>query len=203
MNIAFRTFIPSALLFAFLLQVVEAADFKTPIARVEDSITQVVRVLRDKSMEREQRWSEIATIIRSGFDFRSMSQSVLATNWKAASPDEQQQFSEYFSQYMEEVYRSRIEAYTDEEIRYVGETITGKRAVVKTEIITATAIIPVHYRLKKNKDGNWYAYDVIIEGVSLISNYRNTFAAIVKNEGMDGLLGNLKRKIDKHHTRRQ
>ena len=173
-----------------------AADFTTPIGRVKDSVGRVISVLKDKSLAREDSWQKIAAIIDDGFDFRSMSQSVLATNWKKATPEERARFTEFFSQYIEETYRSRIEAYTDEEIIYGDEIIRGKRAVVETIIKSATVEIPINYKLKEN-DGEWFAYDVIVEGVSSVNNYRNIFAVIVKNEGMEGLLSDIQRRIDR------
>jgi phospholipid transport system substrate-binding protein len=174
-----------------------AADYSTPMGRVKDSVGKVISILKDESLDRESSWPEIAAVIDDGFDFRSMSQSVLATNWKKASPEERTRFTEFFSQYIEETYRSRIEAYTDEEIIYKDEVIRGKRAIVETVIKTSSTEIPVNYKLKNN-DGEWYAYDVIVEGVSLVNNYRNTFAVIVKNEGMDGLLSDIQRRIDRY-----
>ena len=174
-----------------------AADFSTPMGRVKDSVGKVIAILKDKSIDREASWQKIAAVIDDGFDFRSMSQSVLATNWKKATPEERTRFTEFFSQYIEETYRSRIEAYTNEEIIYKDEVVRGKRAVVETIIKTDSTEIPVNYKLKNN-DGEWYAYDVIVEGVSLVNNYRNTFAVIVKNEGMDGLLSDIQRRIDRY-----
>ncbi len=174
-----------------------AADFSTPKGRVKDSVGKVISILKDKSLDQEARWHKIGEVIEDGFDFRSMSQSVLATNWKKASMDERARFTEFFSQYIEETYRSRIESYTDEEVIYKDEVIRGGRAVVETVIKTKSAEIPVNYKLKKN-DGEWYAYDVVVEGVSLVNNYRNTFAVIVKNEGMDGLLSDIQRRIDRY-----
>jgi phospholipid transport system substrate-binding protein len=174
-----------------------AADFTTPKGRVKDSIDRVISILKDQSLDREGRWQKIAAVIDEGFDFQSMSQSVLATHWQEATPEERERFVEFFSQYIEETYRSKIEAYTDEEIRYGNETIRGDRAVVETVIVTKTAEIPVNFKLKNN-GGQWYAYDVVIEGVSLVANYRATFAAIVKNEGMEGLLADIQARIEKH-----
>ena len=174
-----------------------AADFSTPMGRVKDSVGKVIAILKDKSIDREASWQKIAAVIDDGFDFRSMSQSVLATNWKKATPEERTRFTEFFSQYIEETYRSRIEAYTNEEIIYKDEVVRGKRAVVETIIKTDSTEIPVNYKLKNN-DGEWYAYDVVVEGVSLVNNYRNTFAVIVKNEGMDGLLSDIQRRIDRY-----
>ena len=176
---------------------VVAADFSSPTARVKDSVDKVITILKDKSLAREASWSRIGVVINDSFDFRSMSQSVLATNWKKASPEERQQFVVFFSQYLEDTYRTKIEAYTNQKIEYVGETIRGKRAVVETLIITDNTEIPVNYKLKNN-DGTWFAYDVVIEGISLVNNYRSTFAAIVKNDGMDGLLNDIQTRIKKY-----
>ncbi len=185
-------------LFLSLLSVaVIAADLSTPTGRVKDSVQKVITILKDKSFKRETRWDKIGVVINDSFDFRSMSQSVLATNWKKASPEERQQFVVFFSQYLEDTYRSKIEAYTNQKVDYVGETIRGKKAVVETLIITDNSEIPVNYKLKNN-DGTWFAYDVVIEGVSLVNNYRSTFAAIVKNDGMDGLLIDIQGRIKKY-----
>ncbi len=173
------------------------AVFSDPTARVKDSVERVITVLQDKSLDRETRWNRIGVVINESFDFRSMSQSVLATNWKKATPEERQRFVKFFSQYLEDTYRTKIEAYTNQKVEYTGETVRGKRAVVETVIITDSTQIPVNYKLKNN-DGEWFAYDVVIEGVSLVNNYRSTFAAIVNNDGMDGLLNDIQTRIQRH-----
>jgi phospholipid transport system substrate-binding protein len=192
---ALRILTPGLILLAVVSA--NAADFSTPMGRVKDSIERVVSVLRNPALDREARWHEIAAVIDQAFDFRSMSQSVLATHWKEATPEERERFIEYFSQYIEEVYRSKIEAYTDQEIRYGTESIRDDRAVVETVIVTSAAEIPVNFKLKNN-NGQWYAYDVVIEGVSLVANYRDTFSTIVKNEGMEGLLADIQDRIERH-----
>jgi phospholipid transport system substrate-binding protein len=173
-----------------------AADFSTPMGRVKDTTSRVISVLKNDKLARDVRWEKIAALIYEGFDFRSMSESVLSTQWKRATEDERKRFTEFFSQYIEETYRTKIEAYTNQKIIYKDEVIRGKRAVVETVIVTDSTEIPVNYKLKNN-DGEWFAYDVVVEGVSLIANYRSTFSAIVKNEGMDGLMSDIQRRIDK------
>jgi len=126
-----------------------------------------------------------------------MSQSVLATNWRTATVEEKRQFVEFFSQYLEDTYRNKIESYTNQSVVYINEQVRKDRAIVDTEIVTGVTRIPVTYRLKNN-DGEWFAYDVIIEGVSLVNNYRNTFNAIIKAEGMDGLLFDLENRISSY-----
>ena len=179
-----------------------AAEFATPTERVKDTVERVIFILKDNTMEREVRWARISAVIKNSFDFRSMSQSVLATNWKKASPEEQERFTEFFTQYIEETYRDKIEAYTDEEVIFRNETIRGNRATVETVIVTSSTEIPVDFKLR-NDEGEWLAYDVVIEGISLVSNYRNTFSAIVKNEGMDGLLSDIQRRINKYKEEKE
>ena len=153
--------------------------------------------LKDRSLDRESRWDRIAALIYEGFDFRSMSQSVLATQWQRATEEERTRFTEFFSQYIEATYRSKIEAYTDQKIIYKDEVIRGDMGVVETVIMAGDTAIPVNYKLRKT-EGDWYAYDVVIEGVSLVANYRSTFAAIVKNEGMEGLMLDIQRRIERY-----
>lgn len=172
----------------------------TPTAQVRKTIDEIIQILQNKDADRHAKWAQIGKIIDSRFDFQSMSQSVLATNWRTASKTEKRQFVEYFSQYLEDTYRTKIEAYTNQRVEYVNETIKGDRAVVDTSIVTDSNKIPVSYRLKNN-DGEWFAYDVVIENVSLVNNYRNTFEAIVKAEGMDGLLNDLQQRISDYKVK--
>ena len=116
-----------------------------------------------------------------------MSQRTLATNWKKATDKERRDFTELFRQLIENSYVGKLEAYTNEVVEYPAEKIEGKTAVVDTLIKTASADIPVSYKLYQKND-HWRVYDVIIEGVSLISNYRNTYQEIMKKEGFSGLV---------------
>ena len=183
-----------ALLLVWALPV-SAAD--TPTDTVKLAIEQVIAGLKGHNLEREARWASIGRIINDRFDFRSMSQSVLATNWQEATTEEKRQFVEYFSQYLEDTYRTQIESYSDQRVEYLAEQVRNDRATVDTAVLTSNKRIPITYRLKLTK-GKWVAYDVVIEGVSLVNNYRSTFSAIVKAGGMDGLLTDLEGRISKY-----
>jgi phospholipid transport system substrate-binding protein len=173
-----------------------AQDYSTPLARVEHTVNQVFALLNDDSLDQETRWEKVALVINDSFYFPGMSQSILATNWKKLPEAEQQQFVEYFSRYLELIYREKIEAYTNEKVVY-GEVLNrGSFAFVETFIITDTVKIPVHYKLKDHA-GVWFAYDVEIEGVSLVANYRLTFAEIIGKKGMDGLFEHLEARVAK------
>jgi len=172
-----------------------ASAESSPTTAVQDSVDAILVVLRDKTLDRSTSREKIRSTINERFDFRAMSQRTLATNWKKATTQEQQQFIDLFSQLIENTYIGKIEAYTDEKVEYPGEKVKGNKAIVETRIITASADIPVDYKLYL-KDDYWWVYDVIIEGVSLISNYRSTYQEIVKQEGFAGLLVKMQEKID-------
>lgn len=183
-----------------VLLTVPAMAANTPTDTVKDAINQVIAELKGHSLEREERWASIGRIISDRFDFRSMSQSVLATNWQDATTEEKRQFVEYFSQYLEDTYRTKIESYSDQRVEYLAEQVRKDRATVDTAVVTSDKRIPITYRLKFTK-GEWMAYDVVIEGVSLVNNYRSTFSAIVKAGGMDGLLTDLESRISDYKAK--
>lgn len=174
-----------------------AEELASPTDRVRSAISDILKILKNDNLDRDQKWSEVGRVVDAGFDFRSMSQSILATNWRTATTEEKRQFVEYFAQYLEATYRDKIESYTDQRVEYMNESVRGDRAVVDTIIMTNATQIPVTYKLKLNDEG-WFAYDVVIEGVSLVNNYRSTFSAIIKSEGMEGLLTDLQGRIDRY-----
>ncbi len=182
----------------FLTVSIAQADFSvTPMDRVRGAVTEILSVLKNKQLGRDEKWLAIGQVINDGFDFRSMSQSILATNWRTATVEEKRQFVEFFAQYLESTYREKIEAYSNQRVEYLTELVRKDRAVVHTIIRTDSTKIPVNYKLKRNDDG-WYAYDVVIEGVSLVNNYRSTFTAIIKSEGMGGLLSDMQGRIARY-----
>ena len=190
----------SIALVALLIAVPPASAASTPTETVKVAIDQVIAGLQGHSLEREQRWASIGRIINDRFDFRSMSQSVLATSWQEATTEEKRQFVEYFSQYLEDTYRTKIESYSDQRVEYLAEQVRKDRATVDTAVVTSDKRIPITYRLKLTK-GKWVAYDVVIEGISLVNNYRSTFSAIVKAGGMDGLLTDLEKRISDYKAK--
>ncbi len=166
----------------------------TPTENVRSSVEAVIALLKDDQLDRETRRDRMREVIEKRFDFRAMSQRTLATNWKKASDAEKQKFTELFGELIQNSYVSKIESYTNETVEYPGEKQKGRKAVVDTLIITSSAEIPVNYKVYL-KDGSWQVYDVIIEGVSLISNYRSSYREIVKKDGFDGLLAKMEEKI--------
>ena len=172
----------------------QALAAPTPKERVQETVDAVLEVLRDETRDVETKKRDIRVLVRERFDFRAMAQSTLAQNWRSASEAEQDRFVSLYSRLLEDSYLVMVEEYTNETVEYRNETQRNeKNAQVDTAILAADKEIPVVYRTRL-KDGDWYIYDVVIEGVSLISNYRSTYQQIVRREGMDGLLARLEEK---------
>lgn len=180
----------------FLLIVsIAVAAVPGPTDQLRVTVDQIIEILRDKSLSQDVVLEQVADLVRAKFDFRAMSQRTLGVNWKKATSAEQKRFVALFSQLLEDTYRGRIKAYTygDEHVEYTGERIKGSRAEVDT-IIVANREIPVSYKMRL-KGNEWLVYDVVIEEVSLISNYRNSYGEIVRDEGFSGLLARMEQKI--------
>ena len=183
------------LLLILLAATSAVAAVPRPTDQLRETVDRIIKVLRDKNRSQDSILEEVADLVRSKFDFRAMSQRTLGVNWKKATKEEQQRFVQLFAQLLEDTYRGRIKAYTynDEYVEYIGERVRGKRAEVDT-IVVANKEIPVSYKMRL-KGEEWLVYDVIIEEVSLISNYRNSYAEIVRDEGFQGLLARMEQKI--------
>ena len=120
----------------------------------------------------------------------------LARHWQPLKPEQQKEFATLFADLVQRSYVGKIEAFSGEKIAYVGDTIEGDVATVKTKLITKSQTeIPIDYRLQKEGD-RWKIYDVLIEGVSLVGNYRSQFNRIVQQSGYDDLVKKMKTKQD-------
>jgi len=168
--------------------------------QLKGTIDNVLEILRDDSLrgdeKREEKIESLRRILHERFSFSKMSQLSLARHWKKRSDEEKKAFIEMFGQLIEETYVSKIDTYTDEKVVYVKEFVRGKKAQVYTKIITDTVEIPIDYRMYKTKNGKWMVYDLVIEGVSLVGNYRSQFDQILRKEPYEKLVEDLKKKLD-------
>lgn len=185
-------------LFIFFINVssVSGASSLSPMDHVRTSVDTIIELLRNTELDKNTRTEKIDSTIREMFDFRVLSQRTLATNWKKATEDEKEKFVDLFSNLLVAIYMERLEVYTDERVVYVKEKIKKKRAVVETVIKTKSADIPIKYKMMQKGD-MWLVYDVVIEEVSLLRNYRSSYREIVMKEGIDGLLARIEDKLKK------
>jgi phospholipid transport system substrate-binding protein len=166
-----------------------------PTAAVRLVVDNILAILRKPGFELESDRPSISAEIARAFDATAMAQSVLSTNWRSATPDQQSEFRDLLMQTIENTYIGRIRAYTNESVEFRSEEINENRAEVDTVIVTSSNEVPVNYKLRRRSDG-WFVYDVEVENVSMVSSYRDTYRSIVRRSGMDGLIEQMKAKIN-------
>lgn len=170
-----------------------AAD--TPLSVVRRTVDGVIEVLKQDALPEATRKRQVKAVIGKHFDFVAMSNRVLATNWSKATKAQRARFTGLFRELLSNTYWRKISGYTNEEVEYLGERMRSEKlATVNTVIKTDAVDIPVDYKLYR-KGGTWMAYDVVIEQVSLVRNYRGSFQTIVRQDGIDGLLSQLETKV--------
>lgn len=177
-----------------LLLVSPVAAASTPKEDIRKTVDQVLVVLRDHQVKGLARREKLSTLVRARFDFATMSQYTLGKHWKSASAEEQKKFIGLFSDLLEETYIGRVDAYSDEKVHYGAEKIEGDRAEVKTSVRSGNVDIPIDYRLTRKGD-EWFVYDVLIEEVSLVKNYRSSYGEIIRKEGFAKLLERMAEKL--------
>ncbi len=165
----------------------------SPMETVETTVTAILAILRNDTLGTDEARTLMRTAIGKSFDARAMSQSVLSTNWRNASEEQKDEFQALFMQTLENTYIGRVEAYTNEQVDFKKEDINNNRATVDTAILASSNEIPVNYKLRLRSDG-WFVYDVEVENVSMVSSYRETYRSVVKRDGMDGLLAQMREK---------
>ena len=177
-----------------------------PMDALKAPIDEVISILKDpqyknvetdaelKAAQRDKLWNVIHPI----FDYDFISKSTLGRyHWeKTFSSDQRKTFTDVFSRFLGNTYLDKIqEGYQNEDVNYVAEELlTPAKAVVKTTISGQKTRIPVNY-LMRTQDGQWKIYDVNIEGVSLVQNYRSQFSSYLLNNSADQLIQNLKSKL--------
>jgi len=166
----------------------------SPTQQLHDVVDSVMALLKQPEMDQTQRRQQLRTLIAPHFDFKVMSRSILARNWKRADAVQRDRFVGLFRRLMENTYIAAMESYSNETIRFGKEKVRKHKAVVESFIVRTDLEIPVIYRLRQHGD-NWLVYDVVIEGVSIVRNYRTSFASLVKKQGIDGLLASLEKKL--------
>jgi len=185
----------SALVMSARVPAADDAGVAPPGAVVRKTVDGVVAVLADTSLNAATKRRQVRKIIGERFDYAAMSNRVLATNWGKASEEQRRRFTALFRDLLSHTYWRKISGYSNETVEYTGEQLRGdKLATVRTLILTDTADIPVDYKLYRRHDG-WMAYDVVIEQVSLVRNYRARFHETVHRAGLDELLGELEVQV--------
>jgi phospholipid transport system substrate-binding protein len=167
-----------------------------PTEQIKQQVDKAVQILDDPALKNSpaERHEKVRKVIEEVFDYPDTARRALGPHWTARSSQEREEFTRLFAEILDRAYVSKIDQYQGEKIAYLGDSINGDEATVKTRIVTPKGTeIPVEYRTHL-KDGRWKVYDVSIEGVSLVSNYRTQFNKVITTESYDALVQRLRTK---------
>ncbi|HSA85983.1 MAG TPA: ABC transporter substrate-binding protein [Nitrospira sp.] len=172
---------------------------EAPMEAVRETVGQVLRILDDPALKdpakHTQRRRMLEEVAAGRFDYAEMAKRVLGGYWKPLTEAQRKEFVEVYKSFLSDKYAGRIEDYIGrkQEASYLTERIEGSYAEVRTELRSDKTTLPMDYRLVL-KDGRWSAYDIIIDGVSLVSNYRSQFQKIIRESSYEELVNKLRER---------
>jgi phospholipid transport system substrate-binding protein len=170
---------------------------ESPTEAVRGTVNEVLRILEDPTLKDPARLMSrrrmLEEVIASRFDYAEMSKRALAAHWIPLTSAERAEFVEVFKSFLSDRYAEKIEGYSGEEVLYLSERAEGTYAEVRTELRSSKVAIPMDYRLFL-KQGRWYAYDIIADGVSLVKNYRSQFEKVIRTDSYQELVRRLRER---------
>lgn len=183
--------------FSLGLVVPTASATPDPTEQLRPFLKKVTDTLADpglKTIPKKERAERLVTVVRERFDFREMSKRVLGQQWRKLDDKEQARFEDLFTDLLQYAYVDKIEEYSGQKVEYVQQRIKANRAEVQTLLVDKDKSIPVSYiMLLRGQD--WMAYDIVVEGVSLVRNYMEQFNEILRKDGYPGLIKQIEEKI--------
>jgi phospholipid transport system substrate-binding protein len=176
------------------------ATARPPQQVVQETSTQMLEALRSHRevlrQDPSRLYGLVHQIILPNFDFNVISRWVLGRAWQQATPDQRRQFAQEFQTLLVRTYSNALLEYVDEDFQILPArgAVDGDEATVRTEIrLSAGQPIPIHYRMHL-RDGTWKIIDVTVEGISLVTNYRSTFASQIRSSGLDAVIADLRQR---------
>jgi len=172
---------------------------ETATEAIKRSIDTLIQVLSDEALKKPDRVAErhrqMEKIISERFSYEDMAKRALGAQWAKLDEQQRTEFVDLFRQLLTNSYADRIEGYSGEQVHYLNERKEADYAEVRTRVSSGKADIPLDYRLL-NKSGDWRIYDVVVDGISLVKNYRSQFEKIIRTSGYDDLVKKLREKSD-------
>jgi phospholipid transport system substrate-binding protein len=170
----------------------------TPTDQVRDSVSSILAILKNPALKTEARKNDrrdqLRRAIYARFDFAEMARRSLGSEWRNLNPKQQEEFTRLFTDLLERAYLEQIESYTNEKIVYLKETIDKDYAEVQSKILTGKGEeYELDYRLRQ-AGREWKVYDVVVENISLVNNYRSQFSRVIANQSYDELLRRMRDK---------
>jgi len=175
----------------------------TPTDTIRNMLTEAIRILEKQELKKperaEERRQQLERVLGDPFNFEEMSKRALGAHWAKLSDAERREFAQLFKALLANTYADRITGYSGEQIYYLNERVEGDYAEVRTKIVSEKAEYPFDYRLVR-KPNDWRVYDVIVDGVSLVNNYRGQFTKILRTSSYADLVEQLRKKSEKNKS---
>jgi phospholipid transport system substrate-binding protein len=185
--------------FLFTAALFDPAWAGTPTEQLSRTTDKILGIVTDPALKEESKTEEKKRLIRKAvderFDWEELSRRALGRHWAGRSAEERAEFVDLFGQLLERTYLDRVKDYSGEQVSFVGETVDGDYAAVDSRVLTAQKTeVPVFYRMRQKGD-EWMVYDIVIEGVSLVGNYRSQFQSILARRPYEELVRILKERV--------
>ncbi len=164
-----------------------------PLETVKSGVTKVTAILADANQSEKAKIASLKAATKDLFDYKQLSMMAVGKPWLDFTPKQQDDFTKSFSQLLEKSYFKKLNNFAGEQIEYIKELIEDKRAMVVTEVVTNDKRIPISYRMVNNDQ--WKVYDVIVEGISLVKNYKAQFEQILSTGTPDDLIARINKNI--------
>jgi phospholipid transport system substrate-binding protein len=172
----------------------DAARAGAPTEQIQSGVEKVIAILKDPKLQAEAKRKQLREVIYPKFDFTEMARRSLGSHWQRRSPQEQQEFVRLFTDLMENSYMSNLEGYRGEKVIIGNEKQDKEYAEVDTKIVTKKGEeVAVNYKLRQTSN-EWKIYDVVIENISLVNNYRSQFNRVIAQSSYDELFRKMKDK---------
>jgi phospholipid transport system substrate-binding protein len=185
------------MILALFLVLPYSALASTPTEQVREKADKVLKILNDPALKnnKEKRRDMVTNIVEEMIDWPEVGRRALAIHWRKRTPEERKEFTTLFRDLLKRTYSDKLDLYAGESIIYDSEKIEGTRAVVKTRMINKKKgeEASVEYRLIKKGD-QWLGYDLVIEGISAVNNYRVQFNEVITNSSYENLIKKMKNR---------
>ena len=193
-----KALVPMVLVMAFAFSWGFPVWAGVPTEKVKETTDKIIAIVSDPAFKEAgkeaQRRERIRRTVDELCDWEEMSRRSLGRHWAQRTEQEKKEFVRLFGQLLERTYVDKVEGYSGEKVNYLGERVDGDYAEVDVKVVTnKNTEIPVIYRMRA-KDQKWWVYDMVVEGVSLVNNYRTQFSDIMAKSSFEGLMKRLREK---------
>lgn len=176
----------------------EEAD---PLTQTKQYVGEIISILSDQQLavpeRREERKKKVEAVVDNVFDFEEMAKRSLARDWDEKTPEQQKEFVGLFARLVKQRYIGKVDSYSGQKVLFKNQSVKDGNAIIYSLLVDHGTNIPIDYKLIRKDNGKWLGYDVRVENISLVANYRQDFASIIRQDGFEGLLRKIRDKVEK------